>query len=129
MLTAFWDGSTCEGAVQGNDPDQYTSTARYAGYGDALGRMAIENDLLHSFLAERAGFPFSCALYGTAHKRWFPWWQHEESSVFALQRLLNAGTLSVHERAALALYCEWTRPRCTLESLTADARVWLARFV
>lgn len=125
IQTTFWEGSQCDGSPIGNDPEKYLQTARYAGYGTDVERMAIENDLLHSFLSERAGFPFSCALYGSATKRWFPWWEQEEAAVFAMQRLLNAGALSAHEAAALTLYAHWVRPGTDTPALADEARAWM----
>jgi hypothetical protein len=126
--TCFHDGTMCVGSHEGNDPEQYAETARRAGYGDDVRRMACHNDLLHSWLAERAGLPFSPALWGTAHQRWYPGWEAEESVVFGLQCLLHGGQLSDWHMLAVARYIKWLRPKTTLTPLVAEARAWLAQF-
>jgi hypothetical protein len=88
----------------------------------------VENDLLHSWLAERCGLPFSPALWGTAHKRWYPGWEAEESIVFGFQCLINGGELSDWHMLAVTRYIKWVRPKTTLTPLVAEARAWLAQF-
>lgn len=126
--TRFSDGTICVGSHEGNDPEQYAETALRAGYGDDVQRMACENDLLHSWLSERAGMPFSPALWGTAHKRWYPFWEDEERIVFAMQCLLNNGTLTQWHWAGVEQYLKWVRPKTTVEDLVAEARTWLRQF-
>lgn len=123
--TRFDDGTVCQGSPVGNDQASYASTAERAGYGANVNLMAVENDLLHSFLAERAGMPFSPTLWGTAHKRWWPWWEAEEAAVFALQCLLHSGTLEQWHLEALELYVKWCRPEVTIMGLVEEARFWL----
>lgn len=125
--TRFDDGTVCRGSHVGNDPEQYAATARRAGYGEDVKRMAVENDLLHTFLSTRAGMPFSPALWGTAHRRWWPWWEAEEAAVYGLQCLLHGGNVEQWHWDALGLYARWCRPSTNIESLVAEATEWLSQ--
>lgn len=127
--TRFYDGSKCVGShlqPTAADDDAYARTAHRTGYGDNVELMAVENDLLHSFVSIRAGMPFSPALWGTAHNRWWAGWAEEENWVYALQCLLHKGTLLDFHRAAIENYVKWTRPKTTVEALVEEAREWLA---
>lgn len=126
--TRFKDGTVCVGSHVGNDPETYAETARRAGYGDNVCKMAVQNDLLHSWLSERAGMPFSPALWGTAHKRWYPAWEAEERVVFGMQCLLNGGEVSEWHMSAIEQYLKWVRPKTTLDELVNEARAWLRQF-
>lgn len=126
--TRFDDGTVCRGSHVQGTPEKdaaYAETARRAGYGTDVRLMAVENDLLHTFLCTRAGMPFSPALWGTAHQRWWPWWEAEEAAVFALQCLLHGVKPERWHYDALDLYLKWVRPSANVASLVPEAREWL----
>lgn len=123
--TRFFDRSICRGSHVGNDEESYLATARRIGYGDNVRLMAIENDALHSFVCLRAGLPFSPALWGTAHRRWWPGWEQEEACAFTLQWLLHGGNPDQWHLEQLAHYLRWARPKTTIDELVAQARAWL----
>lgn len=125
--TYFWDGSVCIGLPQSDE--QYEATARELGYGNDTRLMCVHNDALHAFVCRRVGLPLCPVLYGSAHKRWWPWWNEEDNVVLAIQALLNGMDLPVWRTKALEQYVHWARPKTTVEELLVEARDWLDSLV
>lgn len=92
--TTFPDGTSVP-ATPTND-DWYRTVARDLGYGEDTWRMCREHEILHTWLAERAGLPHSPTLWDVAHGRpASDAHYNEESAVLALQRDVNDSSKTV----------------------------------
>lgn len=90
--TVFADGSLVPAYPDGT-PEQRLTSLRL-GYGDDLARMCREHEVLHTWLCERFGLPYSPTLWAVAHgqqagcaPRWAQ--EQEEALVLAFQACLN----------------------------------------
>lgn len=94
-VTAWPDGLEVHAHPDGS-ADQ-AATAKALGYGDDVGRMTAEHDLIHTLLAVAAGHPHSPTLRGVAAGE--PADPDvaacEERQVMLVQRLLNVGLAGV----------------------------------
>lgn len=92
VVTTFSDGSRLEACPQ--ETDDYRDRALSLGYesADAMNR---EHDVLHSFLADKLGWPCSPCLYAAAQRLPIDQEQRdtEEACVLAFQRYLNTGVV------------------------------------
>lgn len=91
-VTIFEDGTRVHAAPHHNDEQR--QTARRLGYGDDLAAMCREHEVLHTWLCERFGMPYSHTLWAVAHDQGpgcLPiHHQHgEEALVLAFQAYLN----------------------------------------
>src|SRR5690348_11324108 len=99
--TIFRDGSLVPAYPTGL-ADQM-QTAHQLGYGDDLSRMCREHEILHTWLCEQFGLPYSPTLWAVAHGQTqgsAPIWaqQEEEALVLSFQASLND---SPHDRRPL----------------------------
>src|SRR5215211_2094253 len=90
--TIFPDGARVPAYPNGTDEQRVTT--RRTGYGDDIAAMCREHEILHTWLAEKFGFPHSPTLWAVAHGQaegCAPIWaQHgEEALVMAFQEYLN----------------------------------------
>lgn len=63
--------------------------SRDLGYGEDVKLMTIHNQILHTFLMESAGFPYSPTLWATAHQEPCEVEYWERALVLSFQKFLN----------------------------------------
>jgi hypothetical protein len=85
---SFPDGKQLVACPQ--DTDGYRATAKALGYDADLWRLCLDHELLHHFVAEYAGLPYSQSLYEAATNSNFgPLHWREEELVMNLQRAMH----------------------------------------
>ena len=89
--TIFPDGASVPAAP--TSTDYYCDMAHRLGYGSDLAACSREHEILHTFLAEAQGLPYSDVMWAIAHgtEGEIPLWQREceEGVVMDFQRYLN----------------------------------------
>lgn len=95
VATTFPDGKVATGVAQFEDEDE--ARARGLGYEgtrpDVCWSMHRDHDLLHTIVAQAAGWPYSMVLWASAHAVEHPagFGNAEERMVFLVTRALNLG--------------------------------------
>lgn len=91
--TVFHDGTRVTASPE--RIDEYRAKAARYGYGNELGALSREHEILHTFLAEALGYGSSPTLWAVAHDQTnvAPIWEQEEEEtwVLAFQNYLNGG--------------------------------------
>lgn len=87
--TVFADGAVC---VAMPDYSAQRETAQRLGYGaddEAVWRMTVDHDILHTTEAVKAGLPHSPTLWAVAHGEKYPGSRMEEWAVTQVQQRIN----------------------------------------
>jgi len=91
--TCFHDGTRVTATP--DDGDEYRGKAARYGYGDDLGSLSRDHEILHTFLAEALGYGASPTLWAVAHgqQNVAPIWEQveEEAWTLAFQTYLQGG--------------------------------------
>jgi hypothetical protein len=87
--THYPDGSKVYAIPKHTEED--TERSKSIGYGNDVGRMSYEHEVLHTIVAKLQGLDYSPTLYGVAHNKVYPDFVREECIVLAYQRYLNDG--------------------------------------
>jgi hypothetical protein len=92
METVFEDGSVAP-ARPNFEPSDITR-AHDLGYDGDTWQMTLDHELMHTWVAEMMGQPYSVILWNVAHggkNRWPPGGKEEEGYVTSMQRFLRLG--------------------------------------